>query len=186
MSTITYSSGAFTTSSAISSSVEKFRKAMHAQFSSKRAPVDSFAWLTDVTLDSSYASEFDLHRFAKQRVAGLRAAGDYLESTVTKDRLGQILGNLVEDGGPTPQVGATADRSIEVQWLCGGTLLAAIIEHDGEVSLIAEDATSRPIFDFEFDQDEPISPAAFDQARNLLREMAAGVKKRPFDWHLTR
>lgn len=188
MTAVTHAPRPLLKSSAISTTISDLTAAWRERVWSmhQRSSPTRTVWTFDVSTESSYASEFDLRRFALQRIAGLRASGDYAESQVTKERLESLLTHLVEDGGPTPQVAATPDNSVEVQWLCNGTLLAALIEHDGEVCLMAEDSKSNAVFDYEFTSNEPISDDAIGEAKQLLRSMALHVKQRPFDWHISR
>lgn len=136
----------------------------------------------DLFAAGAYASKFDLRRFAEMRLAGLVAQGSCDATRPSRERLSQVLSVFLEDGGPTPQVGSTPTRAVEIQWLCDRALVSAIIEQDGYLSILAEGGSVGCPFEHEVDAGEQISTRAVAETQALLRQMSRAVRSRPADW----
>lgn len=135
---------------------------------------------------SIYASKFDLRRFAEMRLASLVSQGACEYTQESRERLNQMLTTFLEDGGPTPQVGSTPTRAVEIQWLCNGELVSAIVEQDGYLSVLAERANGQHAFEVEIDPEKKLSPQLISEIRSLLRSMSQHVRARPGDWPSSR
>lgn len=134
-----------------------------------------------LTQSAPAASRFDLRAFAESRMARLIAAGKYEFTPASRGRASAVLNGMIVANGPTPQVGATPDNSLEIHWLVNGVFAGVIIESDGYVSLSAE-VDDREL-EVEFDPDEELgSDETFRSVCDLVAGMSAGVAGRPSDW----
>lgn len=135
-----------------------------------------------VTHASARASAFDLTLYAEQRLARGQANGDASPSVEALRGLRRVLHSYVSDDGPTPQVGFTQSGSVELQWLAGGTLVAALFDHFGDYNLCAMDAESRVIFDADIEYGATPPVEIEEQMRGLLENMKLQVRVRPTDF----
>lgn len=126
---------------------------------------------------------FDLRAHAEKRASVLRSQATITETPALRRRFDEVLDRVVVDGAPTPQVGATPDGSVEIQWLCGGMLAALVIEHDGYVSIALETDFLDSSTEFEVEPEEPFSGACVDVLAAQLRDMGKKVRRRSSDWH---
>lgn len=132
---------------------------------------------------STYASAFELRQFAEARVASFESSGAYTATDRSRDRFEELVSGLVTDGGPTPQVAVTPSRAIEIQWLCAGNQVSAILDADGYLSIVAEDSDGVVVLDAEVDGNAAIESTTLDEARAFLRTMGEKVRARPLDWN---
>ena len=81
--------------------------------------------------------------------------------------VGRMIGMLVRDGGPLPQLSAAGDGGVEVQWLVNGDLVAVIVDPDGDWILWAEDPGGVEQFEYEGSagSDPPVSILRAAQAK---------------------
>lgn len=134
-----------------------------------------------LTQTAPTASRFDLRAFAESRMARLIAAGNYEFTAASRGRVSTVLNEMIVADGPTPQVGATPDNSLEIHWLVNGVFAGVIVESDGYVSLTAEVGDRE--LDAEFDPDDDLgTDQTFRSVCDLIAGMGASVSRRPGDW----
>ena len=109
------------------------------------------------------------------------AVGHYDYTEASRSRTTTILNETLVPNGPTPQIGATPDNSLEIHWLVSGTFASVVIEHDGYVSVSAE-ADSEEL-EIEFEPDDEISTdEEFQVVCGIIASMSSRVVRRPKDW----
>lgn len=171
-------------SGSVTRTVRKWQKFWEGLSASLPLPLEAANQVSSstVTHASARASAFDLTLYAEQRLARGQANGDASPSAEALRGLRRVLHSYVSDDGPTPQVGFTQSGSVELQWLAGGTLVAALFDHFGDYNLCALDAESRVIFDADIECDA-VPPAEIEeQMHGLLEKMKLQVKVRPVDF----
>lgn len=87
-----------------------------------------------------------------------------------------ILKELVEDGGPLPQLGPSASGCLEVVWLVDGKSVGLIVEDSGDWLLWGEDAEGNTFLDDEGPYGTPPSLVALTIASERLVEMGRSVR----------
>jgi hypothetical protein len=132
---------------------------------------------------SPHASAFDLKFYAEKRLAEVLKSGDATPSPEALRGLRKVLGVYVADNGPTPQVGPTQSGSVEIQWLAGGTLVAALFDRSGDYNVCAMDPARGVLFDEDVPAGEPIPEVLEGELHAVLTEMKAHVKVRPASWY---
>lgn len=182
MSAIAVSAGVAPSSTSISEFVDSLRMGIPRRQRRSSVAVGEPMLTADTSSASVYASKFDLRRFAEMRLAALVAGGACEETAESRRRLTQVLSVFLEDGGPTPQVGSTPTKAVEIQWLCDGSLISAIVEQDGYLSVLAEGNGNYGAFEHEIDCGDEIPDSVITDTRTLLRSMSQSVRRRPFDW----
>lgn len=134
-----------------------------------------------LTQSAPMASRFDLRVYAEARIARLIATGHYDYTQASRQRVTTILEKMLVENGATPQVGATPDNSLEINWLVNGVFASVIIERDGYVSISAEIADQE--LEFEFEPHEELEfTDAFQAVCQIVADMTAFVSRRPDDW----
>lgn len=131
---------------------------------------------------SPMATQFELRSHAEKRAALLFSTGAVHSSAAMRDRLREVLSRVILDGGPTPQVGATPDGSLEVEWLCAGNHASIAIEADGYISILLETDFLDAATEFEFEPDEVFAGDCVEVLTRQLVAMGKQVRRRARDW----
>jgi len=154
-----------------------------------RDTVSAEAWQTYLEVSPSviakspaHASAFDLQAYALKRLAGLRQEGDADPTEEALSSLTTVLTKFVCDNGPTPQLGATASGSVEIQWLAAGTLVSALFDESGEVNLYSTDSNDDVLFDVDVPDGNDVEEELVRLLSGTLSEMGNRVVKRPASW----
>jgi hypothetical protein len=137
--------------------------------------------ITAVIRQSTQASAFDLQRFAKARLATVRADGQAQPTDAALAAFDLILRDFVMDNGPTPQVGATPSGSVEIQWLVDGTLVSALFDEAGVCYVLALDRSDEVVLNEEVLTGQ-FPDSIRDDVSRMLREMSRSVVERPAPW----
>lgn len=135
--------------SAVTGAVLQMQSIIAAQRSSIQDEIGVSHSLSGVIRSSTQVSAFDLQRFARARLAAIRADGQAAPTGRALASFDSILQSLVADNGPTPQVGATPSGSVEIQWLVDGNLISALFDEDGDCYLLAVDGHDEVLLDEE-------------------------------------
>lgn len=130
---------------------------------------------------SMQASSFDLQRFALARLAAIRNGGDAQPSRAALESLNSVIHSLVADNGPTPQVGATPEGSVEVQWLVDGNMVSALFDASGEYNIYAADENDAVLVDNDVAAG-PLPPQIYDEVSAILATMSRKLVCRPPSW----
>lgn len=131
---------------------------------------------------SARASAFDLLLYAERRLGRLESEGAIVAPGEVIEAARRLLGRYVRDDGPTPQVGATHSGSVEIQWLAGGNLLAALFEQDGSYNVSLLDANHVWQLDYDSDPHSELPDDVAVKVEDALGEMKTKVRTRPGDF----
>jgi hypothetical protein len=142
---------------------------------------DLFASPPSIIWKSTQASAFDLQRHAWQRLGVIRAQGLAFPTPEALSSLSNVITSLVQDNGPTPQLGATPDGSVEVQWLVDGLLVSALFEESGDYNVYAANSLNEIVLD------DDVAAGALpygvvESLASLLREMSMKITQRVPSW----
>ena len=135
-----------------------------------------------ISQSSPYASAFDLKFYAEKRLAEVMVGGHAEPTSEALHGFRNVLNVFVADNGPTPQVGPTQSGSVEIQWLAGGTLVAALFDKSGDYNVCAMDPSGDVIFDRDIDAGESLPEDLESSMRAVLSDMKVHVKMRPASW----
>ena len=174
----------FAFASALTGAVLEIQNVLAARRSTTQDDIGFSRSLSGVVKASTQVSAFDLQRFAKSRLAAIRADGQAAPTARALGSFDFILRNLVFDNGPTPQVGSTPSGSVEIQWLVNGNLVSALFDEEGSCYLLALNSEDKVLLDEEVGEgDLP------DQLRAKLSErlqvMSHDVVERPTFWSMS-
>jgi hypothetical protein len=139
------------------------------------------AALSGIVTVSTQASAFELQRFAKTRLATVRADGQAAPTEEALKSFEAVLRSLVIANGPTPQVGATPSGSVEIQWLVDGNLVSTLFDESGICYILAVDGADAVLLDAE------VPPGTLPEdlrteVAQLLRSMSGNIVARPRSW----
>jgi hypothetical protein len=132
---------------------------------------------------SARASAFDLLWYAERRLGILRSNGKANPSPGAVRGFRRVMGQLLQDGGPTPQVAPTPSGSVEIQWVAGGYVVSALFDTSGDYNLYVVDEDHHILLDVDIEADHNPGEGDIDLLRGLLSEMGAAVKTRPASWY---
>lgn len=167
--------------SALSSAVLEIQRILSSQRSAISNDIGASHSLTGVVWASTQASAFDLHRFAKARLAVVRADGQAAPTERALASFESVLRSLVADNGPTPQVGATSSGSVEIQWLVDGNLVSALFDESGICYVLAVDNQDEVLLDEEVPAGVLPEELRVGLADRLIA-MSGGIVERPTSW----
>ncbi|QTE29346.1 hypothetical protein [Pengzhenrongella sicca] len=142
------------------------------------------AALSGVINTSTQASAFELQRFAKTRLAAVRAGGDATPTGEALESFETMIRSLVIDNGPTPQVGATPSGSVEIQWLVDGNLVSTLFDESGACFVLALDKADAVLLDAEVPPGNLPEDLKSELAQ-LLKSMGGNIVARPKSWSLS-
>ena len=137
------------------------------------------AQVSSIVQKTVQASAFDLEQYAWSRCAELHSDGKALLSREAANSMKSVFRRLIRDNGPTPQVGPTPDKTIEVQWVVGSCMLSAMFEGSGDYNLYATGADDSVLFDVDIDAGQFPSDRLQVEASTLLWDMSKKVSLRP-------
>ncbi|TBN57584.1 hypothetical protein EYE40_09390 [Glaciihabitans arcticus] len=118
-------------------------------------------------------SRFALLEKAAKQLTRLIAAGEAQPTDEARASLRTFMNSFVVDGGPTPQIAASPDGSIEVAWVTDSAV-GAVFADDGSYSVWGQDEHGVDLFDFDVEEDMPTT--RHDQIAGLLADMASRIR----------
>lgn len=127
-----------------------------------------------VSLASSPRNAGMLLLAARTRLGQLIETGQIRPDKRQLRALMMLLLQLVESGGPLPQVAPTISGGIEVQWLVGSDFVGLIADQEGEWLLWTESSSGG--FEIEGAYGELIPPNHLVGLRNQLRQMGRSAR----------
>ena len=136
----------------------------------------------NLTFGIERGSRVELVSFAYKRLQDIQSQGKADVTSEVQASLRAVLFAFVEHDGPTPQLGPTVDRSVEVQWLSGGMLLDVSFESSGDYNMLGIDADGDVVFDQDLLFDEEPSADLSAKVVTFLELMSKSVKGRPALW----
>lgn len=139
------------------------------------------AALSGVVSVTTQASAFELQRFAKTRLAAVRADGVAAPTEEALESFESVIRSLVIDNGPTPQVGATPSGSVEIQWLVDGNLVSTLFDESGVCYVLAVNGDDTVLLDAEVPPGTLPEELRTELAQ-LLRSMSGKIVERPKSW----
>ncbi|MCU1525910.1 MAG: hypothetical protein JWO18_2804 [Microbacteriaceae bacterium] len=164
--------------SALTSAVNQMRSYL-SPFEIEPHTAPQAAPISSVVQPSVRASAFRLEQYAWSKCAVLRSEGGASVSREAADSMKVVFRRFLRDNGPTPQVGPTPEKTIEVQWLVGGSLMSALFENSGDYNLYATGPDDSVLFDVDFDAGQVPDHELEAEALSLLSHMSKQVALRP-------
>lgn len=132
---------------------------------------------SSLSLRTVQPGSFDLLLQAISDLAALAWNADEQPGPASFDAVRNWLVQLVEYGGPTPQVANGGMGDIEIQWLVSGTLVTLLVD-DVLTCLMGSTDSGRVLFIEEVKTGQQISEQTLLSAKNELRRMGECLKGR--------